>query len=106
LLFDRPLTVESLLEIFGPNSELRHGATIVQADQILIVGVQLPGLNDERFSQFEHGVQAAIAVTGQSEALALHVASATGMISLAKSGRMVRNLRPEKLRHILNELSP
>jgi diadenylate cyclase len=97
----QPLTVDLLLDIFAPTSDRREGATVVRGGHVLVAGVQLPSPDNERVAHLEHGARAAIALTEQSNAVAIHVAPATGTISFASSGQLVRNIRPEKLRHVL-----
>jgi diadenylate cyclase len=101
----QPATVELLLDIFAPTSDLREGATVVRGDQVLVAGAGLPSPADERVAHLERGARAAIALTEHSNAVAIHVAPATGTISLANSGQLVRNLQPEKLRHVLTWLN-
>ena len=97
----QPVTVELLLDIFAPTSDLREGATVVRGDRVLVAGAGLSSPADERVAHLERGARAAIAFTEHSNAVIIHVAPSTGTISLASSGQLVRNLQPEKLRHVL-----
>ena len=59
-----------------------------------------PRSSDEHMSHIELGARAAIALTAQTDAVAIHVSPATSIISFANSGRLVRNLQPDKLRDV------
>ncbi|MEP7198674.1 MAG: diadenylate cyclase CdaA [Chloroflexota bacterium] len=98
------LVSSELLEtIFFKNSALHDMAVIVRGDHIVAAGCMLP-LTERDFPDHEYGTRhrAAIGVTEQSDAISIVVSEETGIISIARNGRMVRNLDEARLRNILN----
>ncbi|MBI1800912.1 MAG: TIGR00159 family protein [Chloroflexi bacterium] len=97
------LVSSELLEtIFFKNSALHDMAVIVRGDQIVAAGCMLP-LTEKEFLDRQYGTRhrAAIGVTEQSDAISVVVSEETGRISIARNGRMVRNLDESRLRNIL-----
>ncbi len=96
------MSSELLETIFYKNSALHDMAVIVRGDQILAAGCMLP-LSENEFAERQYGTRhrAAIGVTEQSDAISVVVSEETGAISMARNGRMVRNLDEARLRNIL-----
>jgi len=94
-----------LINIFFPNSPLHDAAVIVQGDQILAASVVLP-LTDNISASSQLGTRhrAAIGITEESDALAVVVSEETGTMSVAHSGRLIRNLDQDRLRRVLRTL--
>jgi uncharacterized protein (TIGR00159 family) len=102
---DATVTRQLLVNIFFPNSPLHDGAVIMRQDRILAASVVLH-LTENVSADGQIGTRhrAAIGVTEESDALAVVVSEETGNISLAYSGRLIRNLDQERLRRALRQL--
>jgi diadenylate cyclase len=97
------LVSSELLEtIFFKNSMLHDMAVIIRGDHIVAAGCMLP-LSEQELAERHYGTRhrAAIGVTEQSDAISVVVSEETGTISIARNGRMVRNLDEARLRNIL-----
>lgn len=94
-----------LINIFFPNSPLHDAAVIIAGDKILAASVVLP-LTDNISASSQLGTRhrAAIGVTEESDALAVVVSEETGQMSVAHSGRLIRNLDQDRLRRVLRTL--
>ncbi len=102
---DATISRQLLINIFFPNSPLHDAAVIVQGDRILAASVVLP-LTDNISASSQLGTRhrAAIGVTEESDALAVVVSEETGQMSVAHSGRLIRNLDQDRLRRVLRAL--
>ncbi|MCX6031684.1 MAG: diadenylate cyclase CdaA [Chloroflexi bacterium] len=91
-----------LATIFYPGTPLHDGAVIIRGDQIVAAGCVLP-LTVRSLSDSSLGTRhrAAVGITEQNDALAVVVSEETGIISVARSGRIARHLDSQQLRRIL-----
>lgn len=96
---------EFLINIFIPNTPLHDGAVILRGNRIMAAGCLLP-LTEDRSLKKELGTRhrAAIGLAEQSDAAVIVVSEETGIISLARSGRLVRDLDAEALKGKLRPL--
>jgi len=101
---DATLTRHLLINIFYPNSPLHDGAVIVRNDRILAAGCVLPLSDNVTGGQLGTRHRAGIGISEESDAVAVIVSEETGRISIAHSGRLVRDLDQERLRRILRTL--
>ncbi len=99
-------TPELLLQIFYPNTPLHDGGAIIVDSQIVAASCVLPlsasGIlnhSPERQMGLRH--RASLGISEVSDAIAVVVSEETGAISIVHSGRMLRNLEPERLENIL-----
>jgi diadenylate cyclase len=94
---------EQLLEtIFFKNSPLHDGAVIVSGSLIKAARCVLPVSDNKAFpSTLGLRHRAAAGITEQSDAIAVMVSEQTGRISMAREGKLKRNLRPVQLKEIL-----
>ena len=99
---DGLVSAELLETIFFKNSALHDAAVIVRGDHIVAAGCVLP-LTAHEFAEHQYGTRhrAAIGVTEQTDAISVVVSEETGSISIARNGRMVRNLDHARLSKIL-----
>ncbi|MGH7727671.1 MAG: diadenylate cyclase CdaA [Vulcanimicrobiaceae bacterium] len=100
---DARLSVELLLAIFAPNGPLHDGAAIVTGTVVEAAGCFLP-LSDNVLSGAHLGTRhrAALGLTEQTDAVVLVVSEQTGAISIARSGKLSRELGEEaRLRSVL-----
>lgn len=94
-----------LINIFFPNSPLHDAAVVIGDNRIMAASVVLP-LTDNISASSQLGTRhrAAIGVTEESDALAVVVSEETGQMSVAHSGRLIRNLDQDRLRRVLRTL--
>ncbi len=101
---DSKVSPELLLTIFLPTSALRDGAVIMSESRVAAAGCVLPfTFQDSLDSQLGTRHRAAIGITEQSDALSIVISQETGTISVARNGRIVRQLDEYKLQRILTE---
>lgn len=99
---DGEVSSELLLTIFEPNTALHDGAAIIRGDRIMAAACILPLAEISHVSRrlgLRH--RAAVGITEQSDAVATVVSEETGVISLARYGRLVRHLDESRLREML-----
>ncbi len=99
---DGLISAELLETIFVKNSALHDMAVIVRGDHIVAAGCLLP-LTEQELAERQYGTRhrAAIGITEGTDAISVVVSEETGAISIARNGRMVRNLDEARLRNIL-----
>lgn len=103
---DTIVTPETLLQIFYPNTPLHDGAVIISdfrlASASSIMPLSSSGIlarSPEREMGLRH--RAALGISEESDALALVVSEENGDISIAQSGRIIRQLTLDRLKNIL-----
>ena len=91
--------------IFEPNTPLHDGATIIRNRRVLASACILQLSNNPEIAK-ELGTRhrAAIGVTDTTDAISLIVSEETGVISVAREGRISRNLDVKTLTEMLTEL--
>ena len=104
---DAKITSELLRTIFHPASALHDMAVIMRGDRLVAARVQLPLAEaapvssiGDRNGGIELGSRhrAAIAITAGSDATCLVVSEETGIVSIAQSGKLLRNITESQLR--------
>lgn len=102
---DGILSRQLLISIFFPNTPLHDAAVIVSNNCILAASVVLP-LTDNISATSNLGTRhrAGIGVTEEADAIAVVVSEETGQMSVAHSGRLIRNLDQDRLRRVLRTL--
>ena len=100
------ITPEILLQIFYPNTPLHDGAVIITNFRIASASAIMPlsssGIlanSPEREMGLRH--RAALGISEESDALALVISEENGDISVAQSGRIIRQLSIGRLENIL-----
>ena len=99
------ISSELILSILHPRSPLHDGAIIISGSQIAAAGCLLPITDDPHFAKIlgtRH--RAAVGLTEISDALVLVVSEETGQLSIARGGRLQREIDFMKLREELYEL--
>jgi diadenylate cyclase len=99
---DGEVSTELLLTIFQPNTVLHDGAAIIRGDRVVAAACILPLAEISRVSRglgLRH--RAAVGITEQSDAVAAVVSEETGIISVARYGRLVRQPDEPRLRETL-----
>jgi diadenylate cyclase len=100
---DACLSVELLLSIFTPRSPLHDGAAIVKGNYIEAAGCFLP-LSENVVTESHLGTRhrAAIGLSEQTDAVVLVISEQSGAISIARTGKLSRELGDEeRLRAVL-----
>ncbi|MCA9833739.1 MAG: diadenylate cyclase CdaA [Thermomicrobiales bacterium] len=94
-----------LINIFFPNSPLHDAAVVIGSNRILAASVVLP-LTDNISASSSLGTRhrAGVGITEESDAIAVIVSEETGQMSVAHSGRLIRNLDQDRLRRVLRTL--
>lgn len=91
--------------IFFPNTPLHDGAVIIRGGRIHAAGCILPlysGHQTDKSLGTRH--RAAMGMSENSDAVVVVVSEETGVISIAKDGKLTRNYTPITLREELNLL--
>ena len=99
------ITAALLENIFEPNTPLHDGAVIIRDGRVASAACVLSLSESNTISQ-DLGTRhrAALGVSEQTDAKVLIVSEETGIISLAKGGRLTRRLDEEALKKILGEI--
>lgn len=100
---DAAISAPLLENIFEPNTPLHDGAVIIRGSRVVAGACIIQSLTESRAVARELGTRhrAAIGVSESTDALVLIVSEETGIISMAREGRITRHLDPKSLREIL-----
>ena len=104
---DARVSSEMITTIFTPYSPLHDGAVIVVGDVIQTAGAILP-LTQYPVSDKSLGTRhrAALGLSEETDAVVLVVSEETARISVARGGRLERDVSAERLREILSGALP
>ena len=99
---DGLISSQLIINIFEHNTPLHDGAVIIRGNRIVSATCYLP-LSDSMSISKELGTRhrAAIGISEVSDSLTIIVSEETGAISVAKTGRIYRNLDQDGLREHL-----
>ena len=102
---DSLVSSQLLINIFEHKTPLHDGAIIVRGDRIVSATCYLP-LSDNMELSKELGTRhrAAVGISEVSDSLTIVVSEETGSVSVAKNGRLLRNLNQEQLKEQLQTL--
>ncbi len=96
------VSADIIVSIFAPFGPLHDGAVLISGDTLIAAGVILP------LTQFPVGDKslgtrhrAAIGLSEETDALVIVVSEETAQVSVARRGRLERNVSPERLRSTL-----
>jgi diadenylate cyclase len=102
---DGEVSKELLVTIFWHGTPLHDGATIVRRDRIYKAGAFLPfSLNPHLPQTVGTRHRAAIGITEETDAVAVVVSGETGAVSVAYTGKLIKNIDPQKLKRVLKGL--
>jgi diadenylate cyclase len=96
---------ELLASLFIPRAPLHDGAVIIENAHLIAAGCVLPLSNEPGLSKVlgtRH--RAAVGLSEISDALVIVVSEETGTVSVAREGKLERNVDPEELRQRLENL--
>jgi diadenylate cyclase len=105
---DSRVASEMLVTIFYPNTALHDGAVIVRRGRVVAAACVLPlasGTIADRQMGLRH--RASIGVTEETDAIAVVVSEETGLISVARDGRIIRGMDSRRLlKYLQSHLAP
>lgn len=101
-IIDGEISRQLLINIFIPNTPLHDGAVVIRDGKVKAAACFLP-LTESKDLSKDLGTRhrAAIGVSEISDCLSLIVSEETGAVSIAKSGKLYRNMTKERLTNIL-----
>jgi diadenylate cyclase len=103
---DARLSRDLIVCIFHPGGLLHDGAIIIQGDRIAAAACFLPLTTNPALSaQLGTRHRAAIGITEEADCLSI-VVSEGGPISLAAYGEIEQDVKPERVREVLNSRHP
>ncbi len=99
---DAEISSALLENIFEPNTPLHDGAVVIR-DARVMAGACILTLTEGRGISHELGTRhrAAIGISETTDAVVLIVSEETGIISMARGGKLTRHLESKSLREIL-----
>ena len=102
---DAEISAALLENIFEPNTPLHVGAVVIRGPRVM-AGACILTLTEGRGISHELGTRhrAAIGVSETTDALVLIVSEETGIISMARGGKLTRHLDSKSLQEILGEM--
>jgi diadenylate cyclase len=105
IAIDSVVSSQLILNIFEKNTPLHDGAVILADNRLRSATCYLP-LSDNMNLSKALGTRhrAAVGISEVSDSLTIVVSEETGSVSVAKNGRLLRNLNQEQLREQLAEL--
>lgn len=97
---DARVTSDLLKTIFYPGTPLHDMAVVVRGDRLVAASVQLPLAEAGSVAGVELGSRhrAAVGITAGSDAMCLVVSEETGAISIARDGKLIRNVTESQVR--------
>ena len=103
---DSIISAPLLENIFEPNTPLHDGAVIIRGQRIVSAACVLNLASDNRAISRDLGTRhrAGVGVTETTDAIVLIVSEETGIISMARGGKLTRHLDAEGLRKVLREM--
>ena len=104
-VIDGEISAPLIENIFEPNTPLHDGAVIVRGERIVAAACILQLTDDHSLSR-ELGTRhrAAIGITESTDAVSVIVSEETGIISMARDGKLTRYLDTKSLSILLTEL--
>ena len=103
---DSIISAPLLENIFEPNTPLHDGAVIIRGQRIVSAACVLTLASDNRAISRDLGTRhrAGLGVSETTDAIVLIVSEETGIISMARGGKLTRHLDAEGLRKVLREM--
>ncbi|HNS22995.1 MAG TPA: diadenylate cyclase CdaA [Sedimentisphaerales bacterium] len=97
---DARVTSDLLKTIFYPGTPLHDMGVVIRGDRIVAASVQLPLAEAGSIAGVELGSRhrAAVGITAGSDAMCLVVSEETGAISIARDGKLIRNVTESQVR--------
>jgi len=102
---DSKVNSELINTIFMPHTPLHDGGVIIQDGRIVAAGCLFPLTQNPKISKTlgtRH--RAAVGLTDETDALVIVVSEETGLVSLAREGKLVSDIDKDSLIRILNNV--
>lgn len=103
LAIDALVTSQLLLNIFENNTPLHDGAVLIRENRVSAATCILPLTTEKLSSELGTRHRAALGISETSDCYALVVSEESGSISIAREGKLYRNLSEANMRSILAE---
>lgn len=105
ITLDSVVSSALLINIFEHNTPLHDGAVIMRGDRLVSATCYLP-LSDNMKLSKELGTRhrAGVGVSEVTDCLTIIVSEETGKVSVAKDGRLIRNVDAERLKKELDDI--
>ena len=104
---DAVVTSQLLINIFEHNAPLHDGAVLIRNNRVKAASCILPLTSEQLSSDLGTRHRAAVGVSEVSDAFALVVSEESGHISIAKDGKLHRNLTESEIKSmLLSDLRP
>lgn len=102
---DSAISSQLLINIFEHNTPLHDGAVIIRGNRIVAATCYLP-LSDNMHLSKDLGTRhrAGVGISEVTDSLTIIVSEETGRISVARDGKLIRNLSGDKLRMELQNI--
>lgn len=103
-IIDANINSQLIENLFFKNSPLHDGAVIISGEKIVAAACILPVSKNQQIPKrlgLRH--RSALAITEQTDAIAIVVSEETGKISYAVNGELTLNVKPEELEMFLSE---
>lgn len=102
---DAKVSREVILSIFHPSSPIHDGAVVIRGNRIVAAGCFLPlSLSASHSRSLGTRHRAALGITEETDAVVIIISEETGAISLAKGGKMLKDLDIISLREEISKL--
>ena len=103
---DSTISAPLLENIFEPNTPLHDGAVIIRGTRIVSAACMLTTLSESNAITRDLGTRhrAAIGISETTDALVLIVSEETGVISMARDGKLTRHLDAQAIGEILSTM--
>lgn len=102
---DAKVTREVILSIFHPTSPIHDGAVIIRGNRIVAAGCFLPlSLSTDLTRTLGTRHRAALGITEETDAVVIIVSEETGTISLAREGKIIKDLDILSLREEISKV--
>lgn len=103
---DSTISAPLLENIFEPNTPLHDGAVIIRGPRIVSAACMLTTLSESNAITRDLGTRhrAAIGISETTDALVLIVSEETGVISMARDGKLTRHLDAKAIGEILSTM--
>lgn len=99
---DSTISAPLLENIFEPNTPLHDGAVIIRQDRIVAAACVLPLCESAISRDLGTRHRAGLGVSENTDATVLIVSEETGIITMAKGGKLTRHMDAESIRKLLH----
>ena len=104
IALDAKVSTSLLKNIFFKNAPLHDGAVLIEGDRIVAAKCILPVTQSDVPKSFGTRHRAAIGMSEISDAIIVVVSEETGVISMARDGKLVRYIDSKALRNLLESI--